>query len=83
MFFAAVFGLNWCLPRRGQNLLLLIASYVFYAAWDWRFLFLLLLSTLVDYTVGRLLDRSSDARRRRQLLGLSRWTSTSNRPTPC
>ena len=68
LFFVVVFGLNWSLPRRGQNLLLLAASYVFYAAWDWRFLFLLLFSTVVDYSVGRQLTVVSDARRRRQLL---------------
>src|SRR6185369_11341579 len=40
------------LPRRGQNVLLLIASYIFYGAWDWRFLGLLGASTLWDYWVA-------------------------------
>jgi D-alanyl-lipoteichoic acid acyltransferase DltB (MBOAT superfamily) len=40
------------LPRRGQNALLLIASYVFYGAWDWRFLGLLGASTLWDFWVA-------------------------------
>ena len=35
-----------------QNLLLLLASYFFYSCWDWRFLFLLLFSTLLDYFTG-------------------------------
>ncbi len=41
---------------RARNALLLIASYVFYACWDWRFLGLIWLSTGVDYACGRLLD---------------------------
>ena len=43
------------LPHRAQNWLLLVASYVFYAAWDWRFLSLLIASTVVDYAVARYL----------------------------
>ena len=53
VFFAAVFALILVLPRRAQNRMLLAASYVFYAAWDWRFLSLLVISTIVDYTLGR------------------------------
>lgn len=41
-----------------QNAFLLIASYVFYAWWDWRFLFLLLLSTFIDYYFGLIIYRS-------------------------
>jgi hypothetical protein len=47
---------------------LLLASYVFYAAWDWRFLGLIWLSTVIDYTVGLALERSSAPRRRRWLV---------------
>ena len=39
--------------RRLQNVLLLVASYVFYGWWDWRFLSLIAISTVVDYAVGR------------------------------
>jgi len=35
-----------------QNILLLVASYFFYACWDWRFLFLLIFSTVLDYYTG-------------------------------
>lgn len=42
---------------RAQNAILLIASYVFYGAWDWRFLSLIWLSTTVDYLCGQALDR--------------------------
>ncbi|MBA3295533.1 MAG: MBOAT family protein [Acidobacteria bacterium] len=67
-FFLAVYALYRVLPHRGQNWLLLIASYYFYAAWDWRFLGLLAASTLVDYSCALLLHRALSARRRRWLL---------------
>ena len=64
-FLLTVFLLYWRLRRRGQNLLLLAASYFFYGTFDWRFLGLLLASTLTDFTVGRLLERTDDELRRR------------------
>ena len=70
-FFLAVYALYRVLPHRPQNWLLLGASYYFYAAWDWRFLSLLLASTIVDFTAARLLDASSDPRRRKLLLCVS------------
>ena len=56
VFFAVVYSLYRLLPHRAQNWLLLVASYWFYAAWDWRFLGLLIASTVVDYAVARYLD---------------------------
>ena len=70
-FFCIVYALYRVLPHRAQNVLLLVASYYFYAAWDWRFLGLLILSTLVDYTCARAMAASADPRRRRQLLVVS------------
>jgi D-alanyl-lipoteichoic acid acyltransferase DltB (MBOAT superfamily) len=70
-FFAAVYLLYRVLPHRPQNWLLLVASYYFYAAWDWRFLFLLIGSTLVDYSCARALDRTDSARGRKVLLCVS------------
>lgn len=70
-FFLVVYGLYRLLPHRPQNWLLLVASYYFYAAWDWRFLGLLIGSTLVDYTCARVLDRTSSDGRRRALLCVS------------
>ena len=58
-----------------RNWILLGASYVFYGAWDWRFLGLLMGSTLVDWVVGRLLGRTDDPRQRRRLLTLSMVTN--------
>ena len=52
-FFVAVFVVHWLLPRqRLRKVWLLLVSYAFYAAWDWRFLSLILASTAVDYLVG-------------------------------
>jgi D-alanyl-lipoteichoic acid acyltransferase DltB (MBOAT superfamily) len=60
---AAVFVVYWRLGRRSQNVLLLVASYVFYGWWDWRFLTLIWISTAVDFTVARLLGRRDQGRR--------------------
>jgi alginate O-acetyltransferase complex protein AlgI len=53
---------------RAQNFVLLVASYFFYGWWDWRFLGLIALSSLVDYIVGLSLDVSSANRARRLIL---------------
>ena len=69
LFFPVVYLLYLLLPtRRLQNLLLLGASYYFYAAWDWRFLGLLLGSTILDYVCARAIDDATDERRRRMFL---------------
>lgn len=70
-FFAIVLALYWRLPWRGQNYLLLVAGYVFYGFWDWRYLGLLAFSTIVDYYVGYYLVRVDDARRRKLLITTS------------
>ncbi len=71
-FFALVFAVYWGLPtNRRRKLWLLGASYVFYAAWDWRFLSLIWVSTLVDYVVGLRLAATADRRRRRLWIWLS------------
>ena len=71
-FFLAVYLVYIYLPRyRWQNYLLLIASYVFYGSWDWRFLSLIWISTIVDYVVGLAMYASSDRFRRKVLLTLS------------
>jgi D-alanyl-lipoteichoic acid acyltransferase DltB (MBOAT superfamily) len=70
-FFIAVYALYRALPHRPQNWLLLVSSYYFYAAWDWRFLTLLVGSTIVDYTCGRVLARVRAPGRRRAILAAS------------
>lgn len=71
LFFVSVFLVYWLLPRRGQNLFLLFASWVFYAAWDWRFLGLILVSTLVDFVSGQRIHSAGDPRVRRGWLLVS------------
>jgi alginate O-acetyltransferase complex protein AlgI len=70
-FFVVVYALYRVLPHRAQNWLLLVASYYFYAAWDWRFLGLLVASTLVDYSCGLALAATRRPAARRALLCLS------------
>ena len=70
-FFVVVYAAYRALPHRAQNWLLLAASYYFYAAWDWRFLGLLVGSTLVDYTCALAISRASAPARRRGLLFVS------------
>lgn len=55
IFLPIVFLLYWFATKgnlRLQNILLLFSSYYFYACWDWRFVFLLIFSTLIDYLTG-------------------------------
>jgi alginate O-acetyltransferase complex protein AlgI len=56
-FMLIVYALYVVLPHRWQNLMLLVASYTFYGAWDYRFLSLIALSTVIDYGVGLGLER--------------------------
>lgn len=59
-FFIVVFFGYWFLLKKsvsGQNLLILIVSYIFYGWWDARFLVLIAFSTVVDYTIGIFLDK--------------------------
>ena len=59
-FFSAVFVVYWLLTSfQRQKWLLLLASYLFYAAWDWRFLSLILFSTIVDFQVGKRLHQKT------------------------
>ncbi len=75
VFFLLVFISFWYLNNKGKrnltNLLIVIASYTFYGFWDWRFLSLILLSSVVDFTLGAYIAgaRSSLSRK----IGL--WTS--------
>jgi D-alanyl-lipoteichoic acid acyltransferase DltB (MBOAT superfamily) len=74
--FALLLALVWpayLLLRRlkHQNLLILVASYVFYGWWEWRYIPLLLFSTGVDFAVARALSRQTHASRRRLLLATS------------
>src|SRR5262245_33487859 len=72
VFLAVVVAAYWRLRvRTAQNRLLVAASYVFYGWWDWRFLALILASTIVDYYCARAIDGTDDGRIRRLLLLVS------------
>ena len=59
------------LNLRKQNVFLLAASYIFYGYWDWRFNFLLLTSTVVDFFIGQRLFKAKDKRNKKCLLLVS------------
>ncbi len=68
IFLAVVWPVYLLLRRRSQNFFLLVASWCFYAAWDWRFLGLLATSTIVDYYCALGMRDSAGARKRLLLL---------------
>ena len=69
-FFLVVLALYWRLPHRGQNALLLVASYVFYGWVHPWFLLLIFASTVVDYWAGRRM--ADDPSRKRRYLEIGR-----------
>ena len=65
VFLPVIFILYWFVFNKNkswQNALLIIASYYFYACWDWRFLFLLVFSTLLDYFSGIQIEKSKSVK---------------------
>jgi alginate O-acetyltransferase complex protein AlgI len=71
MFLPAVYLAYRVLPYRQQNIFLLIASYAFYAWWDIRFLFLIVMSTVVNYCCGLMIKNGEIALKERATA--SRW----------
>lgn len=74
VFLPVVFVLYWFVAKNKlvwQNLLLLFSSYFFYACWDYRFLFLLIFSTLLDYFTGLKMHETTDAKMRKFWFWLS------------
>ena len=65
VFLPLVFILYWTVLRKRQNALLLVGSYIFYGWWDWRFLGLILISTVTDFFVAQAIENSDDDGRRR------------------
>ncbi len=82
LFLTTVFFLYWFVFKnqlRAQNVLLLVASYIFYGWWDWRFLSLIIASTFLDYFIAIRLGKTDIAKKRKFLLGI-RITFTKNYP---
>lgn len=74
IYFIIVFLLYWIIiPQKkfSQNLLILVASYIFYGWWDYRFLSLIVLSSLIDYFTGLKLENLSDQKSRKFYLSVS------------
>src|SRR6056300_405389 len=74
IFLPIVFVLYWFAARHNlkmQNLLIIAASYTFYGWWDWRFLSLIIISSLVDFIVGQRLHQQEDVKKRKGLLLIS------------
>lgn len=68
IFLPTVFVLYWFVTNKNlsfQNLLLLLSSYFFYACWDWRFMFLLMFSTILDYFTGLKMQYATNQTQRR------------------
>ena len=72
-FFAITYSAYLLLSRRvrAQNLLLVVSGCVFYGYWDWRFLLLLIFSTLLDFCLANAIHASSNPRTRKVLMCLS------------
>lgn len=74
VFLPIVFFLYWFVfnkTKSAQNALLIVASYYFYSCWDWRFLFLLVFSTFLDYYTGIRIEKSSTEKGRKFWFWLS------------
>ena len=74
VFLPIVFALYWFVTNHNlklQNALIVAASYVFYGWWDWRFLSLIIFSTVLDYSIGKKLKYEENQKNRKILL----WTS--------
>ena len=74
IFLPIVFMLYWFVTYKNlklQNLLIVISSYIFYGWWDWRFLSLILFSTILDYSIGISLSKQVNQNKRKMLLWIS------------
>ncbi|MDC3284946.1 MBOAT family protein [Flavobacteriaceae bacterium] len=69
LFIVIFYAIYWLLTsRNSQNNLILFGSYIFYGWWDWRFLSLIIFSTLLDYSIGLLLKKDNVYVKKRALL---------------
>jgi alginate O-acetyltransferase complex protein AlgI len=71
IFLPIVFALYWFVFKRSlkwQNIFVIIASYLFYGWWDWRFLFLIAFSSVLDFSFGLAIGRTENAKKRKWLL---------------
>lgn len=71
VFFIALLLIYYFTPKRFKWLLLLGASYYFYMCWKWEYIFLIIISTLIDYTVSINIENATSQVRKKALLGIS------------
>jgi len=74
IYLPIVFILYWFVTSKNlksQNFLIVLASYVFYGWWDWRFLLLIIFSSVIDFVIGQKLRTSENLNRRKVLLWIS------------
>lgn len=72
LFLPITFFLYWAIKEtKYQNIFILISSYVFYGWWDWRFLFLIFLSTVVDYFVAMRIEQTHKKKSKKLYLLIS------------
>jgi len=71
LFFAVFLILYWLVFNKNlkaQNAFILVSSYVFFAWWDWRFLSILIGSSIINYTLGIYIDKTENEKRKSFLL---------------
>lgn len=74
IFLPIIFGVYWASGKKGiafQNLIVVLCSFFFYAWWDVRFLSLILISIILDYTCGLMIHKSQSKFNRKLYLGIS------------
>ena len=77
IFFPVFFILYWLSAKKIilRNILILLGSYLFYGWWDWRFLFLIIFSSIVDYFVGLQMQKTENKSKRKNYLLLSLFSN--------
>ena len=73
IFLPIVFSIYWIVRKNLtlQNLFIVLASYVFYAWWDWRFLILIIFSSIVDFFIAKNIQNTNTVSKRKYLLLVS------------
>ncbi|WP_438423339.1 MBOAT family O-acyltransferase [Aquimarina macrocephali] len=74
IFLPIVFSIYWLLSKKSlkiQNTYLLVISYFFYGCWDWRFLFLIAASSLIDFWVAKKIKASQEKNTKKIFVGIS------------
>lgn len=74
IFFTLVFIIYWLFfsnKSKPRNIFLIIVSYLFYGWWDWRFLSLIIISSVVDYALGQKIYKEDNQQKRKKLLLIS------------